>query len=164
MKRNVLEVSLAVLALTLAASAARRAAGDPFVDAPVPVPPAAQGSVGHASAAALARAQASLVRRNPFRINHSPAIIRVGQAAERITVDTPAGPLPPVRPELLVRAIVGGPPWSALVERLPTSSGAVVVREGDVFGTLTIGVITRDTLALIERDSVWKFAVHRNPQ
>ena len=77
------DIGLVVLALALVASAVRRAAGDELMSAPVPVPPPAPRTVPLASAGALERARATLVRRNPFRINRAPGLIRVGQPLER---------------------------------------------------------------------------------
>lgn len=164
MKRRVTEVALTLLALMLGASAVRRAAADESLTAPVPVPPAAPRPAPRLSAAALESAGENVVRRNPFRISRAPGIVRVGQPVASSAGESRPMVIAPVKPNLIVRAIVGGPPWSALLDGLPNGVAGVVVREGDVFGTLRIGAITPDTVAAMERDSVWKFTVNRNPQ
>lgn len=160
MKRHTLEIGFAALALALGVSAARQAAGDQLLDAPVPVPPAAAQSSARASSAVLERARDNLVRRNPFRINRAPGA-RAGQPTALASMSAPVTRIPMPRPSLTVRAIVGGPPWSALVDGLPNARGATVVREGDRFDWITIGAITRDTLTAAAGDTAWKFGVPR---
>jgi hypothetical protein len=163
MKRPVLEAGLAVLTLTLTAAAVRRAAGTELLNAPVPVPPAAHKAAPYPSAAALDRARTNLIEENPFRINRLPGLVRVGQPLEQTVASVSPARIAIPRPQLTVRAIVGGPPWSALVEGLPNTSGSVVVRTGEAFDWITIGDITRDTLVAAARDTAWKYSVHREP-
>lgn len=164
MKAFALEAALAALVLVLSVSAVLRAGGLPLLDAPVPVPPAAPRQPAGMTNAMLERAREDVIRRNPFRINRSPGAVRIGDNATGAVAPARQFSVVPARPALVIRAIVGGPPWSAVVDGLPNGTPVTVVREGDAFADLRIGTITRDTVVAIVRDSAWKYGVYRDRQ
>jgi hypothetical protein len=62
---------------------------------------------------------------------------------------------------LVLAGTVGGPPWAALVEGIPGREGAVLVRAGDVLGTLTVRTVKRDTVTIQARDTVWRLSLKK---
>jgi hypothetical protein len=163
MNKNAIDASLFVLAVCLAVGAVHRARPIVPVEVRVPVPPAAARSPAPMRPIATSTAVAAIVEGNPFRLSRRPALIRVGQPIVA-GLPTAVAPPPKVRPAMSVRAITGGPPWSALVEGLPQMNGATIVREGWQQGELTITSISRDTVVVAGRDTVWKLTMKReNP-
>lgn len=161
MNRNLLDGLLIALTLGGIALTVRRAGPVNVAAAVVSVPPAvSQTATSHTSATS---AGASVVETDPFRLSRKPALIRVGQPIT-VSYGTPSGPPPKLRPVMTVKAIVGGPPWSALVDGLPQTTGSTVVREGVKFGEVTIRAISRDTVVIASADTVWNLTVKRGPQ
>ena len=48
----------------------------------------------------------------------------------------------------VLRGILGGPPWSAIIAGLPALPGAVVMRPGDTVAGFTVVRMARDTVVL----------------
>jgi hypothetical protein len=94
----------------------------------------------------LARAGAALSEADPFRLDRQPAAVRY-----RPELEAPAGAAPPPappKPALVLRGIVGGPPWDAMLDGVPGRPGAVLVHRGDTLGGLTVSAISRDTVTI----------------
>lgn len=96
-----------------------------------------------------------IVQRNIFQPNGAPATASANQIAA--VSPTPA----PVRPILLLRGIVGGPPWSAVVQGVPGREGAVVMRLADTLSGLRISAIRRDTVVVRSTDTTWTLSLPR---
>ena len=109
-------------------------------------------------AAAAQRAVDSLARavivRNPFRIARSPA----AKSYDPGTFGQPEAP-PPPRPVLAVVGVVAGIDPTAVVEGLPGTDGARVVRVGDVVGSLRIQAIAGEKVRIVGMDTVWVLPV-----
>jgi len=95
---------------------------------------------------------------DPFRLARQPATVRYSSA--------PAAPLPPVaaaapRPTLILRGIVGGPPWSAILEGVPGREGTTMLRPGDSAGVLVVRSVGRDTVIIKGADTTWRLTVKR---
>ncbi len=90
-----------------------------------------------------------------FRLSNTPASVRYTPAAEGM-----AGVAMPtqMRPQLLLKAIVGGPPWQAMVDGMP-GSPSIVVRAGQVVGALTVKAVGRDTVVVQGMDTTWKLTL-----
>ena len=60
---------------------------------------------------------------------------RERSAADSVpTLPQPVGPPkppPPPKPRLILRGLVGGPPWNAILDGIPGHDGSYVVRAGD---------------------------------
>jgi hypothetical protein len=101
----------------------------------------------------------TIVAGNPFRTNRSPApvpfTLDVG-AAKSPAVAAPAA----ARAVLTLRGIVG-PPWSALIEGMPGTAAATVVKAGDRFGDLRVEAIRHDTVIVRGADTTWRLVVAR---
>jgi hypothetical protein len=101
--------------------------------------------------AALTRRSDSAVARAPFRLGTGRSLLRFGE--------TPPEPRPvdgvALYPDVRVSAIVGGPPWQAVLQGVPGVTGDVVVRRGDRVGELSIGAITVTSVRLVSPDTSW---------
>ena len=108
----------------------------------------------------IALAGAVLVRGNPFRFDRKPSAVPYQPELEGAPPPPPAAPKPP-KPVLVLRGIVGGPPWDAMVEGIPDRQGPVLVRRGDTLGGLTIRAIRRDTVIIQGADTTWRLTIKR---
>lgn len=106
---------------------------------------------------ALERAAQATADANPFRLSRLPSDVPYS----RITLSAPPAPPPAPRPTLVLKGIVGGPPWQAVIDGLPGAPPGSVVREGGVFGKLTIRSVTRDTVVIQAPDTVWHLTLSR---
>ena len=110
-----------------------------------------------AEADSLDDAAATVVANDPFRLSNKPATVRFASTALGVA------PIPQVRPQFALRAIVGGPPWSAIVEGIPGQAGGVVVSAGLAFDMVRIRSITRDTVVVQASDTTWKLTMKGTP-
>lgn len=96
-----------------------------------------------------------LVVRDPFRVARRPAV-----PYDPISLAQPPAHVAP-RPALAVAGILwdGGADPTALVEGLPGTEGARVVRPGDVVGGLRIKAIERLRVVVTGMDTVWTLGV-----
>lgn len=100
--------------------------------------------------------ETQIARHAPFRLSTEAPSVRYGESPREAEIPPPA---PARLPSLAVRAIVGGPPWQALIEGLPGSQGATVVRIGDVYAGLTVRRIDSARVVLRGLDSTWVLAL-----
>ena len=82
-----------------------------------------------------------------------------------IAPPTPATPkpLPPPKPRLVLRGIVGGPPWNAILEGVPGHDGSYVVTTGDSVAGLKIRSVRRDGATIRGMDTTWILKLGRTP-
>lgn len=121
--------------------------------------PAAPALPSYIAPESLTSAVRRIADHDPFRIDHRPAAVSYSPELET-AAPTPAIP-PQPRPVLVLAGTVGGPPWAALVEGIPGREGAVLVRAGDVLGTLTVRSVKRDTVTILARDTVWRLSLKK---
>lgn len=102
-------------------------------------------------------AASQLVAEDPFRAARHPSPI-----AYRPDIEG-APPPPPraSRPALGVSGIVGGPPWSAVLEGVPGREGGALVQAGDTLGGLKVRMVRRDTVVITGMDTTWRLIVRR---
>jgi hypothetical protein len=62
----------------------------------------------------------------------------------------------------VLRGIVGGPPWDAMIDGIPGRQGSVLVRRGDTLGGLTVSAINRDTVTIHGSDTTWRLFIKRS--
>jgi hypothetical protein len=107
------------------------------------------GDVNHAAI--------SLVETDPFRVSRHPSPIGYRSDLEG------ALPTPPrvSRPLLAISGIIGGPPWSAVLEGVPGREAGAVVHPGDTLGGLKIHAVKRDTVVITGMDTTWRLIVRR---
>ena len=104
----------------------------------------------------VVRAAAYIVANNPFRLSRQPATVAYSPALEGLA---PPPVVRPPRPALVLRGIVGGPPWSAILDGVPGRDGNVMVRRGDSLGTLVVRAVGRDTVIIKGADTTWRLTV-----
>ncbi|MCL4213526.1 MAG: hypothetical protein KJZ74_06395 [Gemmatimonadales bacterium] len=88
------------------------------------------------------------LRAIPFRLDHgriAPPAPEPMRAASPVVT----------RPSWTVRAIVGGPPWRALLRGVPPASGERVVQPGDRLGATEVRAIGPDFVVLFGMDTSW---------
>lgn len=98
------------------------------------------------------------VRTDPFRLSNTPASVSF---ASTLVAPQPGAPPPPpkIRPTLVVRAIIGGPPWSAVVDGIPGQPAGLVISPGATYDKLHISAIGRDTVIIAGPDTTWKLTM-----
>jgi hypothetical protein len=117
------------------------------IAAPRVHPPAATDS-------ALADAEELTVSNDPFRLANSPSSVRFDPAADAIGVVS-ASTIPQPRPVLVLKAIVGGPPWQAVIDGIPGQPPGTFAKQGTRFDKLTIRAVTRDSVIVQGTDTAW---------
>ena len=105
---------------------------------------------------ALAQLAERVIAHDPFRLDRRPSNV-----AYATDVDGMSAPTRPPRPSLRLAGILGGPPWRAVLDGLPGRDGSVVVRRGDVFDDLRVGMISRDAVIVTGLDTTWTLAIRR---
>jgi hypothetical protein len=130
-------------------------------------PPAAAWSLSEPTTVSddsLAAAADLVAERDPFRLTHRPAS---ADFRVEVTSGQPAYLMPPTapRPPLVLKGIVGGPPWQAYLDGVPGREGGVLVARGDTLSTpagpLRIRAIGRDTVVVQAADTTWRLTVKR---
>jgi hypothetical protein len=106
----------------------------------------------------ITQAVAYVVANDPFRLSRHPATVAYSPALEGLA---PPVVVRPPRPNLVLRGIVGGPPWSAILDGLPGRDGSVLMRRGDSVGTLVVRAVGRDTVTIKGADTTWRLTVKR---
>ena len=107
------------------------------------------GDVNHAAA--------SLVEVDPFRAARRPSPIEYLPDLEGAPPPPPRAP----RPALAISGIIGGPPWSAVLEGVPGREAGAVVHPGDTLGGVRVHAVKRDTLVITGMDTTWRLIVRR---
>jgi hypothetical protein len=108
----------------------------------------------------LATAAARLRNGDPFRLDRKPASLRYNPWAPVATTTAPPRTTPPP-PTLTLAGIVGGPPWSALIEGIPGRESGVLLTVGEVVNGIRLVRIARDTAHLTGLDTTWVLTPRR---
>jgi hypothetical protein len=123
---------------------------------------AAPASVNDSLDGSLAEAEEMTVTNDPFRLANVPAAIRFDP-----NNDTNAGPSIavslPARPVMTLKAIVGGPPWQAVIDGIPGQPPGAVVRAGSAFDKLVARAVTRDSVVIQGFDTTWVLSFRAKP-
>jgi hypothetical protein len=144
-------IAAGALAWTRAAATAATTAGAPTIRA-APTGPR------QLAADSLANAATYIVTNDPFRLARSPSSVAYSPALEGVA---PPPETKPARPNLVLRGIIGGPPWSAILEGIPGREGSVVLRRGDTLAALRVRAVRRDTVVIEGADTTWHLTVKR---
>mgnify|MGYP001331351178 CR=1 FL=1 len=103
-----------------------------------------------------------LQSRNPFRLDRKPTAVRYNPwqpAPPPAAVNLPA-PKPP-KPILSLAGILGGPPWSALIEGLPGREGGVLIDVGEQRDGFRVIAVIGDTVFVVGADTSWALTPRR---
>jgi hypothetical protein len=120
---------------------------------------AAQETPRSFAAESLRVAAAYLVETDPFRVDRRPSSVAYRPDLE----GAPPPPPRPPKPTLVLRGIIGGPPWEAIVDGVPERSTSTVLRQGDVVGALRVRAVGRDTVVIQGADTTWRLTMRRDP-
>jgi hypothetical protein len=71
---------------------------------------------------------------------------------------------PAPKPRLVLRGVLGGPPWDAIIEGIPGREGSVVLRAGQSLGGITVRTVRRDTAYARGFDTTWALTLARTWQ
>lgn len=123
--------------------------------------PAIAVAPARASADSLESAVEEIADRNLFRPERA--------SAERHEGAQPTMPMamaqpPSAKPRLVLRGVLGGPPWDAIVEGIPGREGSVVLRAGQSLGGITMRAVRRDTAYARGFDTTWTLTLARTWQ
>jgi len=156
--------ALAVLVLLLGAVAVRRWVSErDHLVRPIPVVGAVARGAALVDGDSLAVAAAATIEHDPFRLANAPAQVRYDPRVEEGGAAAMAMPLPAQRPTLALRAIVGGPPWQAVVDGIPGQPPGTIVRAGSTFDKLAITSVTRDQVVVRGADTTWTLVFRSTP-
>ena len=109
----------------------------------------------------LGEAAANAAANDPFRLVNRPSGVRYDAKLEGGAGAPAQFVPPPVRPAFALKAIVGGPPWSAVVDGIPGQPAGTIVRTGSSFDKLTVRSVGRDTVVIAAPDTTWKLTLSR---
>jgi hypothetical protein len=129
-------------------------------DAPVATKVTAQAESRRIDPDSLFQSAAHLASNDPFRLSHQPPSVAYSPALEGLAPPPPVAR--PPRPNLVLRGVVGGPPWSAVIEGIPGHDGSVLLRKGDTIATLAVRAVGRDTVIIKGADTTWRLTVKRS--
>jgi hypothetical protein len=74
-------------------------------------------------------------------------------------------PQPPsTKPRLVLRGLLGGPPWDAIIEGIPGREGSVVLRAGQSLDGVTVRAVRQDTAWARGFDTTWTLTLSRSWQ
>ena len=73
----------------------------------------------------------------------------------------PGQPMVAGKPKLILRGVLGGPPWDALIDGVPGHDGALVVRVGQTVAGFTVRAVRRDTVFIRGFDTTWALTLGR---
>jgi len=99
-----------------------------------------------------------IIQRDPFRLARRPS--QVPFIADTVAAAVSTAPKAPA-PPLVLAGIVGGPPWSAVIEGVPGRDGPVVVHRGDTLAGLRIRDVRRDRAIVSSPDTTWVLTIKR---
>lgn len=100
---------------------------------------------------------AAVITTDPFRATRRPSPLAYRPELEGAPPPPPRAP----RPGLAVSGIIGGPPWSAVLEGVPGRESGAVVRAGDTLGGLRVRAVRPDTVVITGTDTTWRLIVRR---
>lgn len=123
--------------------------------------PSALGRSRPADTAGLAASAGLVWAANPFRTDRKPTKNRFTPWEPALVIAPPPGPPPAARPILTLIGLIGGPPWSAVVEGVPNQPGGVVLSQTDSGGLIKLIRVRGDTAFLSGLDTAWALTYRR---
>jgi hypothetical protein len=157
------EIALATATLVLGAAALVRwrSAVPPGDGAPLTVARSMESAAIH-DRKLLGESALTTTEQDPFRLSRTPS--DVPYVPKRAAPAAPAPAAPAFRPTLVLKGIIGGPPWQAILDGIPGEPAGTVVSAGRTFERLVIRAITRDTVVVQAPDTVWHLTLSKGPR
>ena len=159
MRYSIAAVTCGVL---IASGLVRWRAAVPRVDRLPETVAALSGSIDPPTDSMLATAEEFIVSNDPFRLSNKPPTIRFNANNDAVGGAIGASALV-LRPNLTLKAIVGGPPWQAIVDGLPGVTPGTMLESGAVFDKLTVRAVTRDSVIIQGPDTAWVLSFRKLP-
>lgn len=136
----------------LATAVMRWQSGAVVVPSPRSITVARAAAVEPATDSLLDDAEDATITNDPFRLANEPASVRYDPTAEG-GVSMPAAPA--IRPTLVLKAIIGGPPWEAVIDGIPGQPSGTVALAGARFDKLVVRSVSRDSVVIQGPDTTW---------
>ena len=108
-------------------------------------------SLSRIDTAGLGHAAGRIRDHDPFRVARRPADVRFSPWG----VPNRPEQAPRIRPMLALAGIIGGPPWSALVEGIPGRESGVLLNVGEESNGIRLTAVRGDTVLLSGFDTTW---------
>lgn len=165
MKMQTLERALLLASVLFALAAVARWRGsDPAASAPSTIALSTRSRAELVSDSALAEAEGLTVHNDPFRLSNTPPDVRYDPAGEAAQLARGGAAVPPpLRPTFALRAIVGGPPWHAVIDGIPGQPSGTVTRQGAQFDRILVRSVSRDSVILQGPDTSWVLRFGKQP-
>jgi hypothetical protein len=103
----------------------------------------------------LAEAEDLTVTNDPFRLSNAASHVRYDPATDGAVAGGAVAPTPVPKPMLVLKAIVGGPPWQAVIDGIPGQPAGTVAVQGATFDRLVVRAVTRDSVVVQGADTSW---------
>lgn len=147
------------LAMTvIAASAAAWSTAIPIVDPERPTASHREGTRFSVASVPdtnrLSSSAKSLRDHDPFRFERKPTGVRFNPSGPNNQQVAPPPPAPP-RPALRLVGIIGGPPWTTVVEGVPGRESGVLLRVGEDVGGIRLTTVGGDSAVFAGFDTTW---------
>ena len=127
---------------------------------PPTVLPAVGAVPARPRADSLESAVENITDRNLFRPERTSAEKRT-QPPAAMQMGMPM-PVPSTKPRLVLRGVIGGPAWEAIIEGIPGHEGSVVLRAGQSLGGVTLRSVRSDTAYARGFDTTWALPLARS--
>ncbi|HEX6053626.1 MAG TPA: hypothetical protein VFZ21_30360 [Gemmatimonadaceae bacterium] len=122
-----------------------------------PLMPAVSAVHPTATERELVAAAGLIVERDPFRLVRRPSPIPF--TAEGDVANQPRPVIQ--RPALVLGGIIGGPPWTAILEGVPGRTIPIVVQRGDTLAGLRVREVAKNHAVVAGMDTVWRLTLKR---
>lgn len=99
-----------------------------------------------------------IVGADVFLLARRPSPVAFGASGEG---NSPPASTPP-KPPLALSGVIGGPPWTGLLDGVPGHDQSVLVHAGDTLAKLFVRSVTRNRVVVVGLDTTWQLTV-RNP-
>ncbi|MEP6493401.1 MAG: hypothetical protein ABJF01_12030 [bacterium] len=109
----------------------------------------------------LAAAEDVVVTNDPFRLSNSAPTVRYDPATDGTGPGGVVAAPAPLRPVLVLKAIVGGPPWEAVIDGFPGHPDGTIAQQGSRFDKLVVRAVTRDSVIVQAPDTSWVLSFRR---
>jgi hypothetical protein len=119
-------------------------------------------TVSDSLAQQLDSAEDNLVGDDPFRLANEPAAVRYDPRFD-VSASASGVTAPVIRPSMTLKAIVGGPPWQAVIDGIPGQPPGTIARAGSEFGKLRVRSVTRDSVIIQGPDTAWSLGFRGQP-
>jgi hypothetical protein len=134
-----------------------RAAERTGVAAGAMVLPVVDVAVERPTSGSFEAAVGAIAAHNLFRAERASA-----EEGESSASSGPTGmTVPSNKPHLVLKGVLGGPPWDAIVEGIPGREGAVVIRVGESVAGVTVRAVRHDTAYVRGFDTTWALPLAR---